>query len=410
MDSLGIQCQLLHEGHTLKTYVKSKESHDVGEGIIDRVDDYTNYLHWADVVVVDCTGFGKLADKWRAMGIKVVSGTAATDLLEEDRAYGMKIMEEYGLTTPEWFGPFSLKQAQEFVKKNPERYVLKPNGQQDRDLTHVARDADDMIRELDRIMKVKKSVGTVILQQFIDGHEIAVGSTFCKNKFVMPYQINWEHKKLYPSNLGVNTGEQGTVCYYENHGNPLIDEFKKLEPWLKETGYSTDFDLNFMVTEKDAYVLEPTTRFGYPAIMLQAYLQEQEFGDYLYELAEGTLTKLPMKKPWVTGVVLSAPGYPFKESYLKHGKDKQMPFITEDFDPDMYFYEVAKDKNGYKTSGSSGAILVSVGRGGNLEASIEDCYAKIKMNDFPSWLAYRDDIGEKLVDEEFKWFQKTGWI
>jgi len=411
IDSLGLLTRLQDEGHEVKVWCKDKESLDIGRGIINLVPDYRSHARWADVVIVDSTGYGKEMDQWRKAGILVSCGTEATDKLEDDRAYGMRLLEKYGCTVPPWVGPFkTLDQIITFVKKTPKRWVIKPSGQQDRDLTYVSRDADDLIQEVERWKKKGLNIKQgAILQEFIKGHEMAIGSSFCADRFIYPFQINWEHKKLLAGNLGPNTGEQGTVAAYLSK-NRLITEIEKLRPWLANTGYSTDFDLNFMLTEDKAFVMEPTSRLGYPAIFMQIENTKMDVGEYFYEIANGTLEALPMKNTWVVNVVLSAPGYPFKEGYVKHGKGKIIPGIKEDSPEHLYFYEIEKTKEGYQTCGSSGAALVTVATGNSLEETQKKVYDYIKKYDFPSWLGYRVDIGKKLIDEELGWFKKHGWF
>ena len=49
------------------------------------------------------------------------------------------------------------------------------------------------------------------MQKYISGVEIAVGAFFNGNDFVYPINVNFEHKKLFPGNIGPSTGEMG--CY-----------------------------------------------------------------------------------------------------------------------------------------------------------------------------------------------------
>lgn len=410
LDSLGVLTRLIDEGHEVKVWCKDKESHDIGSGIIRLVPNYRDHVRWADVVVVDSTGYGKEADAWRKAGILVSCGTAETDKIEDDRAYGMRVLEKHGLTVPPWVGPFkTLDQIITFVKKMPQRWVLKPSGQMDRDLTYVSRDAEDLIEEIARWKEKGLSIKQgAILQKFIKGHELAVGSPFCGTQFVTPFQVNAEHKKMFAGNLGPNTGEQGTVVAYLNR-HPLIDRLKKLQLYLAGTGYSTDFDLNFMLTDTDAYVMEVTSRLGYPAVYLQTDNCTMDIGEMFYELASGTLKELPMKEIWVVGVVLSAPGYPYKESYLKHGKGKSLPMIKIDSPDHIYFYEIEKKDKKYLTTGSSGAALVICAEGSTIEQAQKKCYDFIKKQDYPSWLAYRIDIGTKFINEELSWFKSRKW-
>ena len=46
------------------------------------------------------------------------------------------------------------------------------------------------------------------------GVEVAVGAFFNGKEFVYPLNVNFEHKKLFPGNIGPSTGEMGTAMFW----------------------------------------------------------------------------------------------------------------------------------------------------------------------------------------------------
>src|SRR3989344_2364402 len=91
--------EILKEGNEVKIYIQSPDDQDVYEGFLERVDDWKAHKDWADVVVFDDTGFGRIADSLRKEGKLVVGGSVYTDMLEEDREFGQTEMKSAGMNT-----------------------------------------------------------------------------------------------------------------------------------------------------------------------------------------------------------------------------------------------------------------------------------------------------------------------
>ncbi len=68
--------QVRKEGNDVKVYIEDADEKDVYDGFLDKVDDWKAHKDWADVVVFDDTGFGKIADAFRKEGKLVVGGSA----------------------------------------------------------------------------------------------------------------------------------------------------------------------------------------------------------------------------------------------------------------------------------------------------------------------------------------------
>ena len=211
--------QIKKEGHEVKAYIKSESDKDVYDGFFEKVEDWNQHVEWADVIIFDDVGFGKEADELRKNGKLVVGGSEYTDRLEEDREFGQSEMKKMGmLTLPHWdFSEYD--SALKFIEANPGRYVYKPSGflpyEYDfKGVLFLGKDEDG--KDLHEILRSNKKVlGKKIknfqLQKFASGVEIAVGAFFNGNDFIYPININFEHKKLFPGDIGPFTGEMG--CY-----------------------------------------------------------------------------------------------------------------------------------------------------------------------------------------------------
>jgi phosphoribosylamine-glycine ligase len=214
--SLDLAYTLKQEGNEVKFCVQSATEKDVGDGFVDKIDEWESHIDWADVIVFDDIGFGKVAEKLRAEGKKVVGGSVYTDRLENEREFGQQELEKAGVSVlPSWnFSDF--EEAIKFVQQNPGRYVIKPSGkaQNEKELLFVGQEADgnDVINVLAHYKKRwSNKIRIFQLQKFSFGVEVAVGAFFNGKEFAHPINTNFEHKRLFPDNIGPSTGEMG--CY-----------------------------------------------------------------------------------------------------------------------------------------------------------------------------------------------------
>lgn len=214
--SLDLAYTILQEGNEVKFCVQSPTEKDVGDGFVEKVDAWEPHVDWADVIVFDDIGFGKIADKLRAEGKKVVGGSSYTDRLENEREFGQQELEKAGVSVlPSWnFSDF--EEAVKFVQEHPGRYVIKPSGkaQNEKELLFVGQEADgnDVINVLAHYKKRwSNKIRIFQLQKYSSGVEVAVGAFFNGKEFAHPINTNFEHKRLFPDNIGPSTGEMG--CY-----------------------------------------------------------------------------------------------------------------------------------------------------------------------------------------------------
>jgi len=214
--SADLAWQLKKEGQDVKMYCHGQGEKDVGLGFFDKVDEWDSLKDWADVIIFDDIGFGSKAEQLRSEGKFVVGGSPYTDKLELDREYGQAELNSVGVDVlPSW-NFTSFDEAIEFVKANPDRYVLKPSGkaQNEKELLFIGQEGDgkDIIQVLEHYKaNWSKKIKEFQMQKFAEGVEIAVGAFFNGKDFVMPLCVNFEHKRLFPNELGPSTGEMG--CY-----------------------------------------------------------------------------------------------------------------------------------------------------------------------------------------------------
>ena len=142
--SVDLAWQLKKEGHEVKLYCHDQAEKDVGDGFVEKVDQWEALKEWADTIVMDDIDFGPKAEQLRAEGKHVVGGSVYTDKLELDREFGQAELRAAGVNTlPSW-NFVSFDEALNFVKSNPDRYVIKPSGhaQNEKELLFIGQEPD----------------------------------------------------------------------------------------------------------------------------------------------------------------------------------------------------------------------------------------------------------------------------
>lgn len=247
--SLDLAYRIVQEGHEVKFCVQSETEKDVGDGFVEKADRWEDHVSWAEVIVFDDIGFGRAADKLRAEGKKVVGGSAYTDRLESDREFGQNELARAGVSILQSRTFSDFEEAIKFVQANPSRYVIKPSGkaQNDKELLFVGQEADgnDVINVLAHYKKHWSSKIRVFqIQQFASGVEVAVGAFFNGKDFVKPINVNFEHKRLFPGDIGPSTGEMGSLIFWTHQSSIFGLTLEKMKQQLVESGYVGYIDIN----------------------------------------------------------------------------------------------------------------------------------------------------------------------
>ena len=268
-----IAWQVAKDGHEVKYCIAAEKEKDIGDGFIPKCDDWEKEVGWADVIVFDDTlGQGARAEALRAKGKLVVGGTAYTDRLEDDRGFGQEELRNAGVNILPYAEFKNFDDAIAYVKENPDRYVIKPSGEagnvKRRLFVGDEDDGQDVIRVLETYKKYfAAEIRSFQLQRRVTGVEIAVGGFFNGKEFVYPINVNFEHKKLFPGNIGPSTGEMGTSMFWSGPNRLFNSTLKKMEARFAQEGYVGYVDLNCIVNGNGIYPLEFTSRFGYPTYM-----------------------------------------------------------------------------------------------------------------------------------------------
>lgn len=403
-----IAWHFVKEGHEVRYAIADTSEREIGDGFVEKVDNWEEYVDWADVIIFDDTlGQGAKAKALREQGKLVIGGTPYSDRLEDDRSFGQEEMKQHGINILPYQQYSSFDEGIEHVKANPGKYVVKPCGEAAKQLLFVGNEEDgsDVIRVLTAYKHTwHKEIKLYQLQKkVVGGVEVAVGAFFNGNEFVYPINVNFEHKKLFPGELGVATGEMGTLMFWSEPNRLFSSTLKKMELVLREEGYVGYIDINCIVNGNGIYPLEFTCRFGYPTICIQYDGITESMGDFFFRLARGEATRFKTKKGFQVGARVVVPPFPYydaKKTFDAFSKDAAIVFKKHM--PEGVHIEDVKLVNGeWLITGSAGIALIVTGCGTTMKEAQRQMYSRISNVMIPN-MYYRTDIGDRWFEDNDK--------
>jgi phosphoribosylamine--glycine ligase len=395
-EGLWLAWKMAHEGHDVSAVVAEEHYAEALKGLIRIMPGSEVYVASKyDLVVFDTTGMGDTADQARTEA-PTIGNSSLADKLEEDRLFGLELMQRCGLQVAPWEAFDNPADAIRFIKKRNTRLVFKPIGEQsDKSTTYVSRSAEDMLDYFDVLFRTAK-VKEFILQEYVAGPEVSL-EVYINETGYYALNATLETKKLMNGDLGPNTGCSGSLCWMIERENQLFEKGLKkcIEP-LQEMGYIGPLDLNTIVNDSGVWALEFTPRFGYDATALLTRLLPVSFGDFLHAIASGSpIPDLTPKHSFCASARLSIPPYPcdgLPEKFYKAG----VPIngLTEKNLDKFFIYDVrqrAEDSDDLETAGLCGWIGSPLAVGETIGAAFDGVYNMLKEVRVPNGM-YRTDV------------------
>ncbi|MBN1119416.1 MAG: hypothetical protein JXA77_19550 [Bacteroidales bacterium] len=405
-DSLDIALSILKEGNDVKFYIEYKPCREIGDGFVPKARDWQKHIAWADIIFFDYTGYGKIASELRKSGKLVFGGCEYSDMLELDRNFGQKELKKHKIKILGYQEFDSFHNAIQYVKQNPNAYVIKPSGeaQENKQLLFVGKEEDgsDIIRVLKAYEKTWGDMGTFQLQRKVKGVEVAASAFFNGNKFIKPINITFEHKKLFPKELGVSTGEMGTSMFWTDE-SPIFDAtLRKMEQTLKTNGFIGHIDINCIVNGNGIYPLEFTARLGFPQIYIQRAGITDPIGDVFENIASGVDFKINTKRGFQVGAYLVVPPFPYSDpkTFDLFSRDAVV-VIKKPMKEGVHLLHLKQVSGEWLITGDSGMPLLISGTGITMKEAQRTCYNRIN-NVLINNVYYRTDIGDRWTEDSDK--------
>lgn len=422
-DLADMYARLLAAGHEVRVYVEDEEARDIFEGMLPFTSDWKSELPWIreagrdGILIFEGIGWGETQDRLRGEGYNVIGGGALGDRLETDRAYGQAVLRDIGLDTADSHEFNDFESAIEFVQRTRRQYVLKFSGQgfaSTRNYVGEMEDGADVaaVLRLQSRRWAYEERPQFVLMEFVRGVEVGVGAFFNGEAFLQPANLDWEHKRFFPGNLGELTGEMGTLATYDGAGDLFDRTLGRLAPLLRRSGYVGYINLNTIVNERGIFPLELTCRFGYPGFVILDALHATDWARIFAQMIRRESLHLATHDGFAICVVLTVPTFPYVHGYETLSKGAPILFragLTSDDRDKLHFSEVRMEEGQLVTAGSIGYVMVVTGRGPSVEDARSDAYARVRKIVIPN-LRYRTDIGEKFLQSDRNDMQRWGYL
>ena len=403
-ESLDLAFAVQNEGHKVKMYIEESGCREIGLGFVKRTTHWEKHTEWADIVVFDYTGYGEESAALKASGKLVFGGNTYTDNLELDRNFGQEELKRHGIKILPSREFQTFEEAIQFIRKHPDCYVMKPSGetQELKQLLFVGQDDEgaDVIRILQAYERSwGNDFGTFQLQKKVKGVEISVSGYFNGKDFLRPLNVTFEHKKLFPKELGVSTGEMGSSMFWTKD-SPIFDAtLAKFTPTLRKQGFIGHIDLNCIVNGNGIYPLEFTSRFGFPQVFIQRAGITEEFGQFLLKVARGEAFTINVKKGFQVGAFIVVPPFPYedKKTFRLFSKDAVVVFKKDKKDG-VHPMHVKRINNEWLITGDTGIAVLVTGTGVTMKDAqrmMQNRISNVIVNNG----YYRTDIGDRWQED-----------
>lgn len=414
---------LKNEGHSVKLYIKNKRERKNFDNIVQKIDSWKKQLKWVGkdgLIIFDDVGWGKVQDSLRKKGFAVFGGSEIGDKLEINREYGQKIFKEYGLKTVPLKDFKNMDDAVKYVEKHPAAWVIKHNQHDSKFLTYVGHfdDGRDVVSVLKNYLQNKYiRRDKITLHKRVEGIEIGVGRYFNGKDWVGPIEMNVEHTKMFPGDLGPVTSEMGTIAWYDNNEeNKLFKEvLDKLKPFLQKINFHGDFEVNCIINETGAHPLEATARFGTPIIHLHCELHLSPWGEFLSAVARGEKYDLKYKKGFGIVNLLATPPFPYGNHSNKdtlYGVNIYFDGLSQEDKKHIFFEEVSmrpKKPKQFYVSSTAGYTMYTTAVAHTIKQAREKSLSIAKRVIIPK-VFFRNDIGKKFEEEEMTKLKAWGYL
>ena len=385
---------------------------DVAECVSIAVEDIDGLVAFAkekdmDLIVAGPEGplVAGLADKAKAVGIKIFGPSQAAAQLEGSKGFTKDLCSKYDIPTA-GYGRFSdAAKASEFIRKTGTPIVVKADGLAAGKGVIIAQsveEAEEAVRDMLSGNAFGSAGASVVVEEYLDGEELSFFA-LSDGKNVIPFTSAQDHKRVGDGDVGPNTGGMG--AYSPAHLLTHDVQQKIMERIILPTVRGMEKDGNpfqgilfagIMVVAGDPFLIEYNVRFGDPECQPMLMRLKNDFLSLLDACASGTLDKHPpldFSSDVALGVVMAAKGYP--GSYAKGGIIRNITKADQQEGVKVFHAGTTKNAAGEVVS-SGGRVLTVTAVAPSVEEAQQRAYAGVDKIDFADGFCRRD-IGWRAV-------------
>jgi phosphoribosylamine-glycine ligase len=332
---------------------------------------------------------------WQAellsQGVPIFCPTGEAMRIERERDFARQLCNEFGIPFPQAHVARNRLEAEEILQRTPLPFVLKnplcsPTSPIHTILCESEEDTRSWLRNIDY-------AEGVFMQEYLGRCE-AGHIALVSGGRIYSVVTNQEYKRAFAGNMGVAAGAPlgGLVQRDPQDQYGLARELlHPLLPWFRQVNYHGPIQVTAIRRDGKWHVIEYNIRIGVTSGAMLLRLVKNPL-EVLLQTGRNQELTLAFNEGLEFGcsVTLAGFGYPYVQI-----KGPRLPVVvTEPFDSDVWWNEVASDGNGGLLS-TGHRIADVIGFGRNLEEAIRKAYSNItKIRSLGSY--YRPDIGRSL--------------
>jgi len=383
---------------------------ELAENVAIKVDDLQGLLDFAKKQQIDLTVVGPelplslgIVDLFKDNGLKIFGARKNAAVIEASKAFSKDLMKKYNVPTAAYEVFTEIEPAIAFIDKLGLPIVVKADGLAAGKGVIIAQTREEAIDTVTDMLSGNSfgSAGSrVVIEEFLRGEEASF-LAFTDGKNIIPLASAQDHKPVYDSDKGPNTGGMGAyspapVVTPAIHEKVMEEVMRRTVDGMAAEGrpYQGVLYAGLMIDGGEIKTLEFNARFGDPECQPLLMRMKSDIVPVLLATADGDISAVNLE--WhdkaAVCVVMASGGYP--GAYRKGDEITGLDKAAAMEDLFVFHAGTAKKDGAYATS--NGRVLGVTALGATVKEAIDRAYtgvAAITWND----VHYRTDIGKKAL-------------
>jgi len=387
---------------------------DEGVNVPIDVSDFDGLIRFARQEEIGLTVVGPedplsqgIVDAFHKAGLRVFGPPKEAAQLEASKAFAKQLMRHADVPTSEFRVFDHPDPARHYVETREYPVVVKADGLAAGKGVIVCSSTEDALAAIERIM-VREEFGRaagrqVIIEKRLEGEELSV-LALVSGRTIVPLQPTQDHKAVFDSDEGPNTGGMGAYCpapvgtpelmaqVEETILVPTVHAMKRSRHAFRGVLYA-----GLMLTNQGPRVLEFNCRFGDPELQPLLMRLKTDLLDLLEAAVDGRLDEFPEgrlewdERPAVC-VVMASGGYPgtFQKGKVITGLAEAAKL------PDVKVFHAGTKREKDLVLTDGGRVLAVTALGGTLAEAKRNAYEAVAKIHFQG-AHYRKDIADKAL-------------
>ncbi|MBS0423670.1 MAG: phosphoribosylamine--glycine ligase [Proteobacteria bacterium] len=353
-----------------------------------------------------------IVDAFQAAGLKIFGPTRQAAQLETSKIFAKEFMQRHHIPTAAYAKFTDPESAHAYIEQHPAPLVIKADGLAAGKGVVVAQSQEEAHSAVNALL-VDKNLGDagseIIIEEFLQGIEVSF-IIMTDGNHILPLATSQDHKRLYDSDQGPNTGGMGAyspvsfvspglqVQIMHSIIDPVINGLKKDR--IHYTGF---LYAGLMITAEDqAKVLEFNCRLGDPETQPIMLRLKSDLLPLIEHAIDGTLNE--MDAEWdsrtALGVVMAAQGYPENPRKNDVIYGLQDLVAEQESTGNFHIFHAGTSmggKNGNEIVTAGGRVLCVTSLGENVKAAQHQAYKIVERIRFDG-SQIRHDIGHQGIN------------